>query len=236
MNLRFCTLRSVGAALLAAVFCLSAISGHADTDTPRAGLMWNRTGLPAVFPLQVKSAPGEDYFLRLIDVETGEAVLAAYIDGGRFFRVLVPPGTYTLRFAAGQRWQGEETLFGAGGKTRQFDFPDPLSFEIRGLRKKSGHLVDITQAGPGQMAQATSQRQEICQRLAAVLPGDDDLMPTQRQATGTAYPGEYDGLLELDRPLRVEPLLDTDETPDTRHALPRLNETLRRPELREYFC
>ena len=37
----------------------AASGGGADTvATPPAGLMWNRTGLPAVFPLQVKTRRG----------------------------------------------------------------------------------------------------------------------------------------------------------------------------------
>ena len=72
--------------------------GGADTvATPPAGLMWNRTGLPAVFPLQVKTPPGQDHVLTLIDADTGTDALAAYIKGGAFFKVLVPPGTYRFK-------------------------------------------------------------------------------------------------------------------------------------------
>jgi hypothetical protein len=124
----------------------SAQSGGPDTNAPGHGLMWQRTGLPAVFPLHVKTNPGEDYFMRISDAETDADALAAYIEGGRYFKVLVPPGRYQVRFAVGQRWQGEDTLFGTEG-TRLFEVPQPLTFEVVGLGAKAGHIVDLTSPG-----------------------------------------------------------------------------------------
>ena len=132
---------------------------------PRPGLMWNRSGLPAVFPLQVKTPPGANYYLTLRHAETGAAALAAFIRGGQFFKVLVPPGTYTLRFASGQVWRGEEHLFGPGDKTRVFDMPDPLTFEIRGYGTKAGHVVTIEADAAGDLAMLRLQGQYICQSL-----------------------------------------------------------------------
>lgn len=52
--------------------------------------------------------------MTLLDAETGEAALAAYIRGGAFFRVLVPPGACRLLFATGKVWQRKASLFGEG--------------------------------------------------------------------------------------------------------------------------
>ena len=130
-----------------------------------AGLMWNRTGLPAVFPLQVKSPIGRDYVLTLVDDETGVSALAAYINGGAFFRVLVPPGTFRVRFAAGTDWRGEEALFGPGALTETFDLEQPLTFEVRNPGIKAGHLIDLSLAAPGQMARAETAEQFLCQTV-----------------------------------------------------------------------
>ncbi|MEP2029070.1 MAG: hypothetical protein ABJI96_10245 [Paracoccaceae bacterium] len=148
--------------------CCAAVSAAAGTDGAQgqplgAGLLWNRTGLPAVFPLQVKTKAGQDYFLKLIDDETRQDALAAYITGGAFFKVLVPPGTYVLRFATGKFWEGEEGLIGPAGNPLTFDLPVPLTFGIRDFGTKAGHVVDIRQTGPGQFAQATVRHQFICQ-------------------------------------------------------------------------
>lgn len=134
----------------------------ARTSQP-AGLMWNRTGLPAVFPLQVKTPPDQDYFLTLIDEETGDDAFAAYIKGGAFFKVLVPPGVFRLKFAAGDVWQGEEDLFGPDENTRVFELRKPLTFETRGLAVKAGHIVNLLERRPSQISEVTLKDQLICQ-------------------------------------------------------------------------
>ncbi len=136
------------------------------TDRP-AGLMWNRTGLPAVFPLQVKTPKGHDYVVTLSDAETGQPALAAYIKGGAFFRILVPPGVFHLQFASGTTWQDEENLFGAGNRTQVFTLAAPLTFETRGAAIKAGHIVDISHApaetGTGASLDIDVAEQLICQ-------------------------------------------------------------------------
>lgn len=143
-----------------------ALAENVQTTTsanPPAGLLWNRTGLPAVFPLQVKTPPGPDYHLTLIDTQTGEAALAAYIEGGAFFRVLVPPGTFRLRFATGRDWQGGDVLFGEGETTHRFDLRRPLTFETRGLGTKAGHIVTLTPGTSDEITRAARKDQFICQ-------------------------------------------------------------------------
>jgi hypothetical protein len=139
-------------------------NGRSTTPAhPPAGLLWNRTGLPAVFPLQVKTPPGPDYHLTLIDTQTGEAALAAYINGGAFFRVLVPPGTFRLRFATGRDWQVEDILFGEGEATHHFELRRPLTFETRGLGTKAGHIVTLTPGTSDEITRAARKDQFICQ-------------------------------------------------------------------------
>lgn len=165
--------RRLAAVLALMLSCLAPLALMAEP--PRAGLMWNRTGLPAVFPLQVKTPEGADYYLTLSDAQTGEAALAAYIEGGEFFKVLVPPGRYVLRFASGEVWQGEDRLFGPGARTQRFELPHPLEFAIRGAGIKGGHVVTLSRDQPGGGVRAAVKAQYICQ-IASVggakpLPG-----------------------------------------------------------------
>jgi hypothetical protein len=132
---------------------------------PRAGLIRNQSGLPATFPLQVKTAPGRDYALTLIDADTGDTALTAYTAGGAFFKVLVPPGTYRLRFTHGDSWQGADSLFGDGPDTGTFELQDPLLFRIIEPGIKAGHLVDLTDLAD----EATTKPQYICQALRTEL-------------------------------------------------------------------
>jgi hypothetical protein len=152
-----------------------------QSGTPDHGLMWNRTGLPSVFPLQVKTNAGESYVLLLSDPETGADVLGAFIVGGRFFKVLVPPGTYRVRFASGVRWQGDDTMFGRRGETKIIEMPESLTFEVRGLRTKAGHLIDLTDVGDGDLADLRIAPSAICQRVVWSFDRCGDLMNPLRQ-------------------------------------------------------
>lgn len=142
----------VAAILLVAQMTPARVSAEGNTQ-PKHGLMWNKTGLPAVFPLQVKTTSGKNYVLLLSDMESGADVLAAFITGGKFFRVLVPPGTFRVRFASGVSWRDDGTMFGAHDKTRIIEMPEPMTFKVLGLSKKGGHLIDLTKLDPGQMTQ-----------------------------------------------------------------------------------
>lgn len=157
---------------LVALVCGAAQAGAEGAAAPAAkhGLMWHRSGLPAVFPLQVKTLGPQDYYVTLTDVDSDKTVLAAYIEGGRFFRVLVPPGTFAVRFAYGNVWQGEEALFGPDGKTMFFDMPEALTFGVRNFNTKGGHLVDLRDISPGEEARGL----DLCQgmRLVRLEPSD----------------------------------------------------------------
>ena len=104
------------------------------------GLLWNRTGLPATIPLQIKTTEDADYLLRLREYETGDMALAAYIRGGEFFRVLVPPGFYELVFTSGTDWLGGAEQF--GDMKDEFRLDPPLIFNSTATRRE-GYLIDV---------------------------------------------------------------------------------------------
>lgn len=153
--------------VLALPLCLGLMTAQSraqEDARPPAGLLWNKTGLPAVFPLQIKTVPGRDHVVTLLDAGTGEAALAAYIRGGVFFRVLVPPGAYRLRFVSGTNWQGAAALFGS--EVERFELRRILRFETRGLGTKAGHIVDLR----GQGAEAQIKDHRICQSFRPDFP------------------------------------------------------------------
>ena len=157
------------AAVVLVLLMAFALPIHAQNARPDPGLMWNRTGLPAVFPLQVKTSVGRDYVVLLSNTETNADVLAAYIVGGAFFRVLVPPGRFRVRFATGVDWKDENTMFGKEGETQIIEMPEPLTFEVQGLAVKRGHLIDLTDYAAGETAQIPLAPVRICQ-TAEVVP------------------------------------------------------------------
>jgi len=148
--------RSLALIALLSLLPLSALAPvRAEEARPR-GLLRVETELPRTFPLQVKSNPGTDYLLILREAEgavegsTGRIVLTAYVRGGEFFRVLVPPGRYRVDFAKGRPadWQGEAALFGPA--TEHVTLDEVLEFKVVGTARKSGHIVDLR--GPARIA------------------------------------------------------------------------------------
>ena len=201
-------LRAYVAAMAMAAACFLALgTAYAENERP-AGLLWNQTGLPAVFPLQIKTTPGADYLVILSDVESNTEVLAAYARGGEFFRVLVPPGEFDIRIYYGTDWQGEEERFGTGAETGTITLPDPLRFSVKGYDRKSGHLIDLRGLIPGAEETAQVKPIDLCQNYQTVVAGrepstepraDPDgildirtILPTNLRALGPGlrpYPG-----------------------------------------------
>ncbi len=157
-----------GGALIRAALLWLATAGALWGASPGHGLIENRTGLPLVFPLQIKTTIGRDAYLVLRDAGTGEIAVTAYVEGGRFFRLLMPPGTYRLTAALGRDWEDKETLF--GDETRFFDYPEPLTFEVQGLARKSGYLIDLR--GLDEMTAVEARPIALCQYLGPVPPED----------------------------------------------------------------
>ncbi|EKE45661.1 hypothetical protein OCGS_0278 [Oceaniovalibus guishaninsula JLT2003] len=170
---------------------------------PDHGLMWNRSGLPATLPLQIRTDPGRDHYITLRDAATGDPALAAYIEGGRFFRVLVPPGTFVLDVASGTDWLDEDRLFGPRTETMTFD--EALTFGVTGIGTKRGHLIDLR--GVSVMAEAEMRDIGLCQWIAR------DIAPRPQLADRTPDKETLEERLE-DRTAREQLVPDPDA--DTR--------------------
>jgi len=128
------------------------------------GLIWRDSPLAASFPLVVKTPAGQDFYLVLEDAETGQAVLDAGIEGGRFFRVLVPNGRYVLDFTYGTR--GPDGRFGEdAGRLR---IATPLDFSVQGVGRKQGHVVTLSPAEDS--FDVAVKGQDLCQRVLWLDP------------------------------------------------------------------
>ncbi|MFD1881478.1 hypothetical protein [Paracoccus pacificus] len=148
--------------LLAALICGTHAALAEAPDRPKTGLLRNYSGLPATLPLQVMTDPGQDFLAELRDPDTGALLLSAYVRGGAFFRVLVPPGQAVLRFTAGNDWSGERLNFSAPGET--ITLP-PLRFGVVGLDRRGGYLIDLRRRAPDRSGDqaATVRDIGICQ-------------------------------------------------------------------------
>lgn len=149
-----------------------ALPAWAD-DHPRAGLMWNRSGLPATLPLVVRTMPGQDHVVFLAPANGGDPVMAGYIHGGSFFRLLVPPGTWTVRFAHGREWQGEDALFGPG--TEWTTVEKPMTFGAS-IARKHGYIIRLIER-EGRIQVVSAGPLDLCQALtltAEIIELDDE--------------------------------------------------------------
>ena len=177
---------------------VGAAASERPVDDLRHGLLWRDSPLSAQFPLVIRTPAGAWFYLRLEDAETGHVVLAAGIEGGRFFRVLVPNGRYVVDLSHGRDWQ--RAGFAPGADTGRLRIETPLDFAVGGVARKEGHVVTLSESPDGY--DVSVHGQAICQRITtrAVprLPGD------------TSVPDiDLDGAIpsnDLYRPLRDLPI------------------------------
>lgn len=81
------------------------------------GMVWNKTGRAGVAPFEIVTQRGMNYFVKLVDANTGLDRLAIFVTGGKREEVSVPTGRYKMKYAAGVTWYGEDIFFGPGDKT-----------------------------------------------------------------------------------------------------------------------
>jgi len=79
---------------------------------PRSGTIRIAGNAKGVAPFEIKSSPGDNYYIKLVDSSTGKPVAVVFVRGGVSTEVLVPVGTYEMRYASGTTWYGENYLFG----------------------------------------------------------------------------------------------------------------------------
>lgn len=75
------------------------------------GIVNITTSAERVAPLEIKTRPGANYYLKIVDLRNVE-VLTLYVHGGDAMEIDVPLGSYEIRYASGQTWYGEQSLFG----------------------------------------------------------------------------------------------------------------------------
>lgn len=109
----------------------------------RTGVIWNRTALLSMAPFKIETSNGVDYYIKLVDVETNRDAMAFYVAGGKDLEVLVPLGSYKIRYAYGKIWRGEQHLFGPGKLTKVRETLKSFDFNAS-LEGFKGYTVKLT--------------------------------------------------------------------------------------------
>ena len=65
-----------------------------------------------VAPLEIQTAAGANYFIKLEDSVTHKPIQTFFIRGGQTMESNVPLGQFVLKYATGSSWCGEDDLFG----------------------------------------------------------------------------------------------------------------------------
>lgn len=102
----------------------------------------------AVAPISIKTAPGFNYYVKLVRFPGTAADMEIYIRGGETFEGLVPLGTYRIKYASGKTWYGREQLFDdtvTSEADKNFTFratPTGISgYSIELIRQPGGNLA-----------------------------------------------------------------------------------------------
>lgn len=94
---------------------------EAEIAFPSHGTAVYLTKSEAVAPLEIRTETGSNYLIKLCDPKTQRDIARFYVVGGQPAEFLAPLGSFSIKFAAGQKWYGEKHLFGQSTQYARFD-------------------------------------------------------------------------------------------------------------------
>jgi|GEM_PF-3040016 len=86
------------------------------------------------------SSNEENYFIALVDWQSEKVIITAFIRAGEMVEIPVPPGSYKLRYAKGDKWYGEKELFGSNN---MYEITKPFSSEPAQFKFQTGSEQDL---------------------------------------------------------------------------------------------
>ncbi len=110
--------------------------------TVSPGILWVRTNRPRVAPFEVVTRAGDDYYIKLVDAYSDNDVVGMFVRGGETLEVLVPLGSYRMRYAYGDVWRGERQHFGPGEMTQFSEVDETLRF-VETTYAYEGHTIEL---------------------------------------------------------------------------------------------
>ena len=108
-------------------------------------------------PLEIVSPSGTCFFVKLLD-SSGVEALSVFLVGGQKYKVALPEGIYTLKYAAGDRWYGYTYLFGP--RTSYYQATRGLSFGNDG-KHYTGFKITLYKALNGNLQTSTINASEF---------------------------------------------------------------------------
>ena len=90
----------------------AATFSHPEQPLPGSGRVNAQSYAERVAPLEIKAGAGGHYVVKLVDAYRKTPVMSVFVRGGSTVNVDVPLGTFEVRYASGEKWYGDEHLFG----------------------------------------------------------------------------------------------------------------------------
>ena len=79
---------------------------------PKNGTIFRYTSDDCLAPLKVNTSPGCNYFIKVVDYNTGTPIASMFIRSGKIGNMTLPLGSFAIKYATGNNWYGETHLFG----------------------------------------------------------------------------------------------------------------------------
>jgi hypothetical protein len=122
---------------------------------PATGTVRYPAGAKGVAPLKIKTSPGSDYYVKLVEPPSDKPAMEVFVQGGSTVEVSAPLGSYEMRYATGQTWYGPEHFFGPETSYTKADQLFVFSQDYRGT---SGYTVTLYTVHNGNLSTETLSR------------------------------------------------------------------------------
>ncbi len=119
-----------------------------EHSVPAHGEITNYSDGKAIAPLEIRSSRGSYYLIRLYDYDSDRVKFSVFVHGGKSLYIDVPLGTYTIKYASGDKWYGSNNLFGA--ETQYFKTETSFDFRTEGNRV-SGYTLTLYKVENGNL-------------------------------------------------------------------------------------
>ena len=113
-----------------------------------------RSGI-GLAPFRIKADAGKHYYLKLLNAYDLSLIMTIFVRNHSIVDVMVPTGTYRVRYASGNTWYGETDLFGED--TTYGEFEDFFRFDTSGS-DLMGLALDIRRGTSGSLAESSIGR------------------------------------------------------------------------------
>lgn len=128
------------------------VPAYPEVKMPNNGEMRVYTSKQRIAPLEIETAYGTNYFVKIVNSTNQHTALTIFVRGGNTVSIEVPLGTYEIKYAAGEKWYGETYLFGP--KTAYSKADKLFAFKDDGYQV-SGYMIKLFNVSNGNLS--TSQ-------------------------------------------------------------------------------